>query len=44
VSIQKPMLGFKLGEFAITKIMGSAISASMAKKNKEKLRAKSVKK
>lgn len=42
--VQKPMIGFKLGEFSITKIMGRAISASMAKKNKEKIRSKNVKK
>ena len=42
--VQKPMLGLKLGEFSITKIMGRAISASMAKKNKEKIRSKTVKK
>lgn len=42
--VQKPMVGLKLGEFSITKIMGSAISASMSKKNKEKIRSKSSKK
>jgi ribosomal protein S19 len=42
--VQKPMIGLKLGEFSITKIMGKAISASMAKKNKEKIRSKNVKK
>ena len=37
------MVGLKLGEFSITKIMGSAISASMLKKNKEKIKSKTVK-
>lgn len=37
------MVGFKLGDFSITKIMGSAISASMLKKNKEKIKTKTVK-
>jgi hypothetical protein len=38
------MVGLKLGEFSLTKIMGSAISVSMSKKSKEKIRAKSSKK
>lgn len=43
LTVQKAMVGFKLGEFSITKIMGSAISASMLKKNKEKIKTKTVK-
>lgn len=43
LTVQKTMVGLKLGEFSITKIMGSAISASMLKKNKEKIKSKTVK-
>jgi len=38
------MVGSKLGEYSLTKIMGSAILVSMAKKEREKVRAKTDKK
>jgi ribosomal protein S19 len=44
IVFQKSMIGSKLGEYSLTKIMGSAISVSMAKKEKEKIRAKTDKK
>jgi len=37
------MIGCKMGEFSITKILGSAISVSMAIKSKAKQKAKSKK-
>lgn len=40
VNIKKPMIGLKLGEFSVTKIMGSAIPISMAKKEKKKIKSK----
>ena len=40
VTIKKPMIGLKLGEFSVTKIMGSAIPISMAKKEKVKMKSK----
>lgn len=40
VNIKKPMIGLKLGEFSVTKIMGSAIPISMAKKEKVKTKSK----
>lgn len=43
VLIKKVMLGYKIGEFSFTKVFGSAISDSMARKNKTKIRAKSSK-
>lgn len=43
LNVQKSMVGLKLGEFSITKIMGSSISVSMFKKNKEKIKSKVIK-
>lgn len=34
------MIGLKLGEFSVSKIMGSAIPISMAKKEKKKIKSK----
>jgi len=38
------MVGCKMGEFSLSKILGSAISVSMAKKIKAKIKAKASKK
>jgi hypothetical protein len=43
-SITKPMIGCKTGEFVFSKIFGRAISESMAKKSKDKMKAKMSKK
>jgi len=44
VNIDKAMVGCKMGEFSLSKILGSAISVSMAKKIKAKIKAKASKK
>jgi hypothetical protein len=38
------MVGCKMGEFSLSKVLGSAISESMAKKNKSKIKSKVNKK
>ncbi len=43
LNIQRVMVGHKIGEFALTKIMGSAIDESMYRKGKAKIKLESLK-